>query len=593
MGIVSKGHRRRAATPAAALAAGLALAAMLGGPLTARGQPTGPSGPEAGAAVARIIAAFDAIGQRAGDGAWQQADAAYNDAVAALDAERPGLVAALGEPASAALAESEQQLPDLEAALTAEDVVRLNVAVAAIQARLGALVPDVTLTAVPGSVVDRVAGWRDAAAAAVAQGRAGQWIEMRNAMIEVNDDIARQAGAVVRAAGPGAQGAMDRVRIFGQRLFIAALDQSAADTDAAAALYAEAVDAVLTALGALPAATPTPAGAQARFRVFEVRGAVGEIVAVPIIGQAIPQIGLGSLDLRVRWSPTALRLADVAWDAAEGRVLRDDVAGVAALVLPQAPTGPAGNPILATLQFEVRSATVDARQYLPREEVAVLEAAATDARRHVRLGDLPKVAKALSGAYAMLAAGRSRPDSLYARLDRAGLAAPLADRLLAVLDLAITPAETDRVVVGLDGLDDLWASTRAAYLATLTATVDVPVSVDVVGATDTLGAPLALLAPIDGGVAVTGAAPAAGGRAGSPAPPTVPPEVATAAAGATVPAVVITGTFPAAGGGVRGSAPAAAASRFPTSVVVVLAAAFVAGIAAVAWAARQAGPPEG
>lgn len=223
----------------------------------------------------------------------------------------------------------------------------------------------------------------------------------------------------------------------------------------------------------------------------------------------------------------------------------------------------------------------------------MLEAAATDARRHVRLGDLPKVAKALSGAYAMLAAGRSRPDSLYARLDRAGLAAPLADRLLAVLDLAITPAETDRVVVGLDGLDDLWASTRAAYLATLTATVDVPVSVDVVGATDTLGAPLALLAPVDGGVAITGAAPAAGGRAGSPAPPTVPPEVATAAAGATVPAVVITGTFPAAGGGVRGSAPAAAASRFPTSVVVVLAAAFVAGIAAVAWAARQAGPPEG
>lgn len=385
---------------------------------------------------------------------------------------------------------------------------------------------------------------------------------------------------------------MDRARIFGQRLFIAALDQSPADTDTGAALVAEAIDAILVQLGALPAPSPTPSGAQARFRVFEVRAAAGEIVAVPILGQAIPQIGLGSLDLRVRWSPTALRLVDVAWEAAAGRMVRDDVAGVAALVLPQAPTGPAGNPILATLQFEVRSGTVEARQYLPREEVAELETAISDAQRQVRLGDLPKTAKALAGAYAMLAAGRSRPDSLYARLDRAGLATPLADRVLAVLDLAIAPAEADRILVGLDELQDAWTATQAGYLTAITAVVDVPVSLDVIGATDTLGGRLALMAPLDGGVVVTSAAVPDGGTSTTAAPATAPPAVETAAAaGATVPSLVITGTVPAGGGGQgRGGSPA---PGFPRAVVVMLVAAFAIGGAAAAWASRRGAAQDG
>lgn len=575
----------------AAIGAPMVFAAVLAGPAPALAQPTAPAATDAGAGAARIIAAFDAIGERAAEGAWQRADAAYNEALAAIDGERPALEAALGDPARVALADAERLLPDLEAALTDEDLVRLNIAIAAIQARIGALAPGVTLTAVPASIADTVLAWRDAVAAAVAKGRAGQWIEMRNAMIEVNDDIARQADPVVRAA-PGAQGAMDRARIFGQRLFIAALDQSPADTDTGAALVAEAIDAILVQLGALPAPSPTPSGAQARFRVFEVRAAAGEIVAVPILGQAIPQIGLGSLDLRVRWSPTALRLVDVAWEAAAGRMVRDDVAGVAALVLPQAPTGPAGNPILATLQFEVRSGTVEARQYLPREEVAELETAISDAQRQVRLGDLPKTAKALAGAYAMLAAGRSRPDSLYARLDRAGLATPLADRVLAVLDLAIAPAEADRILVGLDELQDAWTATQAGYLTAITAVVDVPVSLDVIGATDTLGGRLALMAPLDGGVVVTSAAVPDGGTSTTAAPATAPPAVETAAAaGATVPSLVITGTVPAGGGGQgRGGSPA---PGFPRAVVVMLVAAFAIGGAAAAWASRRGAAQDG
>ncbi len=575
----------------AAIGAPMVFAAVLAGPAPALAQPTAPAATDAGAGAARIIAAFDAIGERAAEGAWQRADAAYNEALAAIDGERPALEAALGDPARVALADAERLLPDLEAALTDEDLVRLNIAIAAIQARIGALAPGVTLTAVPASIADTVLAWRDAVAAAVAKGRAGQWIEMRNAMIEVNDDIARQADPVVRAA-PGAQGAMDRARIFGQRLFIAALDQSPADTDTGAALVAEAIDAILVQLGALPAPSPTPSGAQARFRVFEVRAAAGEIVAVPILGQAIPQIGLGSLDLRVRWSPTALRLVDVAWEAAAGRMVRDDVAGVAALVLPQAPTGPAGNPILATLQFEVRSGTVEARQYLPREEVAELETAISDAQRQVRLGDLPKTAKALAGAYAMLAAGRSRPDSLYARLDRAGLATPLADRVLAVLDLAIAPAEADRILVGLDELQDAWTATQAGYLTAITAVVDVPVSLDVIGATDTLGGRLALMAPLDGGVVVTSAAVPDGGTSTTAAPATAPPAVApAAAAGATVPSLVITGTVPAGGGGQgRGGSPA---PGFPRAVVVMLVAAFAIGGAAAAWASRRGAAQDG
>ncbi len=563
------------------------------------------------AEVQAIAAAFGAIADRASAGEWQAADQAFNDAIGALDAKRPGVEAALGAPAGTAFGQVEALLPELDAALSAEDTARVRTVVAGVRSALGALAPDVAVTAVPRDATGIVLAWRATLDEIEALGAAGRWIEMRNATIAWREEIDERSPVVAEAGGAAAQPALDRVRIFAMRAFAASLDQSPADSALAIGFLRTALGDLLVSLGALPAATPTPAQvAETRFRAFQVQGKAGEVVTVPVIGEGIPRIGLGAYDLRAAWSPAALRLIDVTWDEEQAGVLRrDDAAGRVDMGLPQAPTGPTGNAVLAQMRFEVTGRAAHPRDYLPPGEMEAIDTALDTALDKVRLGSVPQAATDLTRAYAEYVGGRERPGSLYASLARQGLAAPLADRLLLAVDLTSQPAETDRIVVTLGELKALLGSTADAYFEHLAGESDIPIALDVLKATDTLGSPLATGDAVAGGIVLadggpSASAPAAGGPE-SPTVPTVPPAIATAAGRATLPSMVVTGTIPSAAGttgdpggpmggesGETGTGGDSATGGFPMPLVIALGLAFVLGVGAMAWSARRGGSGE-
>lgn len=591
--------------------------------LPAAAAPAAQPGDDTAIRVQAMAAAFGVIADRAGEGAWQQADQAYNDAVTMLDTQRPPVEGALGAPATAAFGRVEALLPTLEAALSAEDTIAVRTVIGELQAALGALAPGVASAAVPQDATGVVLAWRAAVEQIEAHGAAGRWIDMRNAAIALNDEMPRQFPIVARAGGEAVQPALDRARIFGMRIFAASLDQSPADSATAIAFYRDALDDLLVALGALPGPTAVPARTgETRFRIFQVNGRVGDVVKVPVIGEAIPKIGLGAYSLRAVWSPAALRLVDVAWEEGRGIMQRDDAAGRVDLSLPQAPTGPTGptgNAVLAQLSFEVTGKPVAPGDYLPSGEIQAIETAIEGAMDKIRLGSVPQAATDLTRAYADYVGGRDRPGSLYASLAAHDLAEPLADRLLLAVDLTSQAAATDRIVVTLSDLRTLLGSTVNAYFERLAGEADIPIALEVLGASDTLGSPLATGDPVPGGIVLPEAlGTASGGTAGAGATsgatgaaartrsasagdPTVPASIATAAGQATVPSGVITGTFPAgngtaateAGGGSGGASGAASSSGgFPLPLVVALVLAFAVGAAAMAWSARRGGERE-
>lgn len=588
--LVNSSQARRWSTPSRARRALpwiLASVALAWGGRAGLAQTVEPS-PAVADHVARlsvIAAAFEAIAERAALGDWQGADAAYNVAVAALDAERPPVEAALGEPAAAAFGQVEALLADLDEGLRGEDTARVRSAVSGIAAALATLAPELAPAALPRDATAIVLAWRDALPGLMTFGQAGQWIDMRNAAIALRDGIAGDARPVEQALPEEARPLVGRARLFADRLFIAALDQSSGDADAAAGLFSESVDAILVALGALPPPTPRPAPEGAtRFRMVEVRGAVGDVVSLPIVGERIPSLGLGSYALGIRWSPEALRLADLRWELGEGTLRRDDAAGTAELTLPQAPSGPEGTAVLAQLAFEILSDRAEAADFLPAEALGPIQEAMPEALEAIRLGNLPAAATTLARAHAGLMQGRGRPGSLYESLAAHGLAEPLAESLLNAVDLATQAVETDRIVVAVDQAEGALADTLEAYQAAAAPAGRLPIGLELRSATDTLGAPIETLPSIPGAILVTGGA--AGDR--SPTPPLGAATTAPAAPIASSPAGGPTATprpSPAAPSAQSGP------SGFPPAALIGLALAFAAGLALIGWqsyAERQA-----
>lgn len=528
--------------------------------------------------VEAVAQSLERVAGLAEVGEWQAADAAFNDALDAIDQHRTVIESALGEPAAAAFGRLDGLIPDLVSALDAEDATGVRAMVAIALSELGPLapgVPELGAAAEAQAILD----WRAAVETILALADVSAWRDMRNAAMELTDDIERRGPAVAAAAGTDGARAVDVARVFAMRLRAAALDQSEADGRVAAGFLMEALDDLTRGIEGAPPAAPTarPTGGVVA-RAFIVDARQGGQVVVPVVLEDVPQIGLGGMDLSVRYSPRALRLLDVEWDVGEGSVVRDDVAGRVDLSLPQAPVGPAGAVVLGQLGFEVLSAAMDPRDYLPADEVMLLETAAGEARRLAARGDTPRAAGALSQAYVAFMAGRGRSDSLYESLAAHGLAAPLAGRLLTTLDLASRPAETDRIVVALRDLEELMTATWSSHIAALGGASGIPIQVVVGSLTDTSGQSLPVAEPLPGLVrlpegAVGVATEPARGSTATPEPTGRPSVAPTVPPASPIPPVM--DATEAAGG-------------LPVPLVAALLLAGVAGVAAVLWADRRA-----
>lgn len=477
-----------------------ALAVLALAPMpTARAQEPeapAPGAPQPAERVRAVAEALAALADNAELGAWQAADDAFNRTLDALDAHRAPLETELGEVAQTALAELAAALPDLDAALAAEDAPTIRALVTRLTAQLVTLSPDASLpAAAPASQPARaVLAWRDALVVIRQLEVAEAWRDMRNAAIDLLDGIARQAPTLTRDAGPEVSTELDRLRVFALRLRAAALDQSHEEGERAARLFDGTLDRLLVAQGILPAPTARAVGETGtRFRAFEVVAAVGERVRVPIVAEGLPDVGLGGFRLRAQWSPEALALVDAVLENGSGEIVRDDEAGTVELALNQAPIGPTGDAIVATLTIDARSAHGDPEAYLPAAELQALRQLGPQTLAQVRLGDVPKAGSALSRAYAGFLEGRDQPGSLYAALDADGISpAPIAEALLRALDAASRPGETDEIVETIGAIDRAVDGAVTAHFAVLGGDDGVPIALEVLSATDTTGAPIAL-----------------------------------------------------------------------------------------------------
>ncbi len=453
---------------------------------------------EVASRTAAIGQALQGVAEAAAAGAWQQADAAYNEVLEALDVHRPALEAALGPTAADAFAAIDAFLVDLDTALAAEDEIRVRAIVGFCQARLGRLEPGATGGGLPEEATTTALRWRSAVDVVVALAKAGAWRDARNAAIDLHADVRRRGAVVARAAGALGEADVAETRVFALRLRDAALDQSLTAVKAAAEVAQGAIERLLAQLGVTPTATPeVTARGDTTFRVFAVLDPSGERASALVLAQGVPRPGLGACRLRVRWSAQALRLAKVQWLAGEGGLRRDDQSGEAELSLPAAPTGPSGEVAIARLDFDVIGSTVDPRAYLPREELAHIEGALAEANVAVRRGDLPDAARLVTEAYVLLVHGRGRTDSLYGRLAEVGWAGPWAQKLLGVLEALSEPLATDVIVAGLAASRRELGEALAAVLMRLDPT-GIPITVEVVEAFDTAGMPLPLAVPQHG-----------------------------------------------------------------------------------------------
>ncbi len=532
----------------------------------------------------QLRGAFQRIADRAAAGQWQLSDDAFNDALDELDRQRPAVEAEAGDVAREVFDRVAALLEDLDAALSAEDAVAAAAVVGYIQAELAQLAPDAGFGGPARAPTDSVLAWRAAAEGMAGLLAAGQFRDMRNAAMDLVADIERRGPAVARAAGPAGPRWVDQARIFAMRLRGAALDGVADDGAVAARYFDLATAELLVGLGVLAAPSPTSAAkVQLRLRSMDVDGQSGATVSLPVVAEDIPQVGLGAYHLRARWSPESLRLVDVTWDVGEGNLVRDDALGMADLLLPAAPTGPSGTAVLAQLQYEVAPVAVDARAYLPRADWALLEQAVAEAGDAVRLGDVPRAARALARAYFGYVDGRGQPGSLFAVLDGAGLGQPLADKMLAAVDVSSQPAAADVLAATLADLDRVLAATPDAYLASLAPQDAVPVTFEVLAMTDTAGQPLAVQGAERGLVRVKAVRPEATAFVAEA------PSVATAPPTAAEPAGATTGS----GAGGTGGTGGAGGGGSALAMLVVLGLAALAGLGVVLWTQRSPGSEPG
>jgi hypothetical protein len=565
----------------------------------APGSESTPANDSVQARVEAVAGAFGAIVESADIAVWQDADVAYNSALDALDLHRPFLEEALGDPARAAFRRIDELVLTLVDALDAEDLARLRVAATLIEQELVTLVPGGPPDEPGAEAAQVIIQWRSARDTILALAEVGGWRDMRNAAMDLTDDIVRRGPVIVEAAGHDSQAEVDLARVFAMRLRAAALDQSLVDGRTAAGVFSDALDALAQRVGLAPTPRP-PAGesSRLRFRAYEVRASdSGDVVTMPIVAEDIPQIGLGAMDLAARWSPNALRLIDVTWEVAEGSVARDDTAGSVVLTLPAAPTGPSGNAVIGQLVFEVLDGSVAGEDYLPAVGVESIEAAIRDARKLVRQGDTPRASAVLADAYVAFRRGADTPGGLHALLDAHGLAAPLAASLLAALDAASRPAETDVILLALAALRRNADAAWAGYLGALSQPGGVPVVLDALSAHDTTGAPLPVAEVLPGQVLLPEMSTRAPAGKPTPGRPTVPPQLVETAAVAEPTGPAIAAPADAGGDARAGEGPSAAASAgpgFPLPLVIALAIAAVLGAAAVLLADRNAPqPPDG
>lgn len=462
--------------------------------------------PDVAAPLAAVSAAFQAIVDSASTGDWQAADAAFNGALDAMDLYGPQVVDALGDPARGAFARVDGLIVPLVAALDAEDVPRARTTVALIRHELEVLLPTGSGIAPATAETQTVLAWQDTLRQIAALAEQQAWRDMRNASMSLTDSIQREGARIVAAAGPESLRSVDTARVFALRLIAAAQNQAPSSARASGAQLSQAIDELLMALGALPAQVPvSPEDVRMRFRVHHTAGDPGDVVDVGVVAEAVPRIGLGSFDLELGWSPEALRLVDTSWTMSPGSARRDDAAGQVRLTLPPAPTGPSGDVELLRLRFEVLPQPPRAADYLPADETDGLMRTVSDARRLVREGDVPNAAIELERAYLSYVNGADQAGSLYDRLSRYDLAAPLAASVMLALDVTSRPlvdtsqpAEADVILLSLSELEGRATGTWEAYLQSLGGSDGVPISTEVLAVSDTTGAPLDTLDPVPG-----------------------------------------------------------------------------------------------
>ena len=590
---------------AACALGGLSAVVLAAATLMAQESEPGPPAPamDTRAAVAAIVEPVERVALQAQQGDWQAADAAFNAILDTLDAHRPALESALGDSARLSFARCDALLVDLASALDAEDLARVRAVVALVVSELLSMEPGaVGAAGTDGTLL--ALEWHARVEAILALAEASAWRDMRNEAMALTDDIARRGPAVALAAGGEASRHVNVARVFAMRLRSAALSQSRSEARDAAAFLTEALDALLQPQGDAPRPRDSAARRGVGARAFQVDALPGEVVIVPITLEGVPQIGLGSVRLLAGWSPGALRLVDVAWDAVEGSVVRYDAAGRVEMDVPPAPIGPSGDVVLGRLVFEVLGGRVDPRDYLPSEELAAIEAGAADARVLTTQGDTPRASDALARAYAVLMKGRDRNGSLYEALHRAGLAAPLAETLLSTLDLVTQPADTDRVFLALRELDERLAATLSAHLAALGGAQGVPVQVDATSMTDTAGTELPIADSVPGLVRLpAGMLDVASSRGGVAEVGRWPGAPAATAVGGTAPARPTPAGAPeplepraegpvADGGNADRADRGAPAGGFPLPLVIALIVAACAGVLAVLWSERRGRPAE-
>jgi len=472
--------------------------------------------------VEAIAGAFALLGRRVDAGDWQGADSAFNAALDALDEHRGRLEAVAPEVAPRVFGEVEVLLVDLDAALSAEDRPGV-LAIASLAEDLvrgilpgSAEVADDSSPAVPASV-GALREWRGMLERIELLASAGRWRDMRNQAIELIDLI-DATERTVRSSAPAAVADVDRAKVFALRLRAAALDQSIAEAEAVGERFGEAIDRLLTAAGAeqqpgspvTGRASGPPGGA--RFTASRVPAMIGDRAQVMVSAEAIPQIGMGAMHLRVRWSPTALRLLEARSELPSATVERDDDAGQLEIRLPSAPVGPGGDFQVAALEFEVLGAEVGPRDYLPSDEVEAFDNMIESAVAQVRLGDLPKAAAEMSSVYTGYINGLSGADGLLVLLGGPGSAPAMAveRRLLTALELVSRPepAPSDEIVVALAQLRRDLETAYSLYRSGLRTADGVPIVVDALEALDTTGEPIALAESGRGEVLVARGTPA-------------------------------------------------------------------------------------
>jgi hypothetical protein len=538
-----------------------------------------------------LVDVFEEVARRAEAGNWQSADAAYNDAVAALDALGPGLVLELGEPAVAAIAALETQLPDMVASLDAEDAAAVRASAALIRTALRPLAPRTIPQGPPPSAAAAVLSWRRDLAAALAAGAEGRWLDMRDQSTDLAAALQRGTQTVVSAGGPETALELQRALVFVRRVRAAALDRAIEEGLAAGALAESALGSTLRLLTETETTeeTATPI-AGASFAPMDTEAVPGGIVVVPIVAEDLPDVMLGSFVLRVSWSSGALRLRDVEWATGQGAVDSASGTGSVILTLPHAPTGPSGTAPIAFLEFEVLGADVSARDYLP-EGHADMEARVAAAREMFARADLPIAGREVMAAYFDFVAGADESGSLWHELDRRGLREGLESALLELLDALTLPAEPDVILERFEHFESLSSATAAGFAAPLADSGEVPVVVNVVEARDTRGELIPIAPGAPGTVRIIGA-PAAGRGPGVDTARGPGPTGLSAGASAVTSSLVVTAPQQAA----PDPAPADAAGRpgidIPGPLILALGLAALAGGGAMWWTRERDATPE-